>query len=248
MRSTDERRHLVVLLPALNEEEHIGGLVSEIMRLPLEGVRITALVVDDGSRDRTAEVARAAGAVVVAHPRNRGVGAAFRTGRDWALENGADFLVHMDSDGQVAPREIPLLLAPVRAGEVDLCSGSRFQKGAPAGLSTWKAFGLANVARTVGVLTGYALTDLSCGFRCMSRQVLAIVNPTYDYDYIQETLIQALAAGARVREVPVTVSYDAGDAGMSSRTMRYMSRFFGLTGFALARFYRTRARRLLGLD
>src|SRR5262249_13242318 len=191
--------------------------------------------------------ARAAGAIVVSHPRNRGVGAAFRTGRDWALANGADYLVHMDSDGQVAPREIPLLFAPVQADEADLCSGSRFRSGESEGLSRWKASGLASVARTVGVLTGYTITDLSCGFRCMNRRVLEVVSPTYDYDYIQETLIQALAAGARLREVTVTVSYDEGDAGMSSRTMRYISRFFGLTGFALARFYGTRARRLLGL-
>jgi glycosyltransferase involved in cell wall biosynthesis len=239
---------LWVLLPAFNEAKNIGPVVEGVARVRVEGFTIHPLVVDDGSADDTARVARAAGAEVLSHPRNRGVGAAFRTGRDHALAAGADFVCHMDSDGQILPDEIPRLLDPVRRGEADLALGSRFATGQPpANLARWKALGLTGVARTVGLLTGYRLRDISCGFRCMNRRVLEAVRPTFDYDYIQETLIQALAAGARVVEVPVTVLYgpDTERRSMSGRTLRYGRRFLALTAYGLAGFYRARAGRLL---
>lgn len=240
---------LWVLLPAYNEAANIADVVQRVLAVRIPGVDITALVVDDGSKDATAELARAAGAVVVSHPKNRGVGAGFRTGRDHALAQGADYLLHMDSDGQVPPEEIPLVFGPVGAGEADLALGSRFLDGArPENMDGWKAWGLNQMARTVGVATGYRLSDLSCGFRCMNRRILEAVHPTFDYDYIQETLIQALAAGARVVEVPVTIKYEKDPVrkGMSGATLRYTRRFFGLTAWSLANFYKERARRLLG--
>lgn len=240
---------LWVLLPAYNEAANIADVVRRVRTVHIPGVEITPLVVDDGSKDQTAELARQAGAVVVSHPKNRGVGAGFRTGRDYALEHGADFLLHMDSDGQVPPEEIPLLYAPVAAGEADIALGSRFLEGArPENMDGWKAWGLHTMARTVGVATGYRLSDLSCGFRCMNRRVLEAVRPTFDYDYIQETLIQALAIGARVVDVPVTIAYEKEPVrkGMSGATLRYTRRFFGLTAWSMANFYVTRARRVLG--
>jgi hypothetical protein len=115
----------------------------------------------------------------------------------------------------------------------------------PPGLDRWKVLALGGMARAVGVVTGYRLTDLSCGIRCMNRRVMEAVNPTFDYDYIQETLIQALAAGARIEDVPVTPLYDDAHVkpGMSSRTLRYGRRFLGLTSYALYHFYR---KKLLG--
>jgi glycosyltransferase involved in cell wall biosynthesis len=240
---------LWVLLPAHNESANIAEVVAGVRAVHIDGVDVHALVVDDGSRDDTAALARAAGAEVISHPRNRGVGAAFRTGRDHALAAGADFLIHMDSDGQVLPAEIPRVAGPVLGGEADLALGSRFSTGEPPrNLERWKAFGLTSIARTIGLLTGYRLTDISCGFRCMNRKVMEAARPTFDYDYIQETLIQALAIGARVVEVPVTVLYEHEPArpGMSARTLRYGRRFLGLTAFGMANFYRARARRLIG--
>jgi glycosyltransferase involved in cell wall biosynthesis len=232
-----------VLLPAFNEAAGIASLIARIKAVTIEGVALSPLVVDDGSRDETAALARAAGAEVLSHPKNRGVGAAFRTGRDWAWNQGVEFIVHMDSDGQLLPEELPRLIAPVIRGEADLASGSRFLAESKAThLERKKALALSAVARGVGLLTGTRLTDLSCGFRCMNRKVLQAVSPSYDYDYIQETLIQALAARARIVEVPVTALYpeDGKATGMSRRTLRYGSRFLGLTGLSLLRFYRTR--------
>jgi glycosyltransferase involved in cell wall biosynthesis len=238
---------LCVLLPAFNEAANIGAVVEGVRNVHLAGVTITPLVVDDGSRDQTVAVATRAGATVVSHAANRGVGAAFRTGLDWALADGADYLVHMDSDGQILPREIPLLYGPVAAGEADLALGCRFRGPAPEHLDRWKAVALTSLARTVGLLTGYRLHDISCGFRCMNRTVMQAVRPTFDYDYIQETLIQALAQRARIIEVPVTVLYEEepARAGMSARTLRYGRRFVGLSAWSLINFYRERARQLV---
>jgi hypothetical protein len=155
----------------------------------------------------------------------------------------------MDSDGQVDPAEIPLVFGPVFRGEADLALGSRFVGGRrPEHLDGWKAFGLSTAARGIGLATGYQLSDISCGFRCMNRRILEAVRPTFDYDYIQETLIQALAAGARVVDVPVTVFYEEEPArpGMSGRTLRYSRRFLMLTAYSMANFYRSRAGQLLG--
>jgi glycosyltransferase involved in cell wall biosynthesis len=237
-------QRLYVVLPAFNEARNIGGVVRDVRALAIPGVALTALVVDDGSKDETARLAEEAGARVLRHPQNRGVGAAFRTGLLQAREDGVEYLVHMDSDGQFLAEDLPRVAEPVLAGRADLSLGSRFVPGVPPppGLDRWKALALGAVARGVGLLTGYHLTDLSCGLRCMNRKVIDAVNPTFDYDYIQETLIQALAAGARVEDVPVTPLYDEAHVkpGMSSRTLRYGRRFLGLTSFALFNFYKTR--------
>ena len=240
---------LWVLLPAYNEAANIADVVRRVLAVRIEGVEVRALVVDDGSKDDTAQLAEGAGAEVVRHPKNRGVGAGFRTGRDHALAQGADYLLHMDSDGQVLPEEIPLVFAPVHSGEADFVLGSRFLQGArPEHLDAWKAWGLHTLARTIGIATGYRLSDLSCGFRCMNRRILEAVRPTFDYDYIQETLIQALGAGARVVEVPVTVKYEKDPVrkGMSGATLRYTRRFLALTAWSMANFYKARAQHLLG--
>ena len=233
---------LCVLFPAHDEAESIAGLVARARAVALPGVDVTLLVVDDGSTDDTGALAERAGATVLRHARNRGVGAAFRTGRDWALAHGFDFLVHLDADGQLLPEELPLVVTPVLRGDADLALGSRFIGKPPPNLGRWKALALAGAARGVALATGYRLSDMSCGFRCMNRHVMQSVRPTFDVDYIQETLIQALAVGARVVAVPVTVYYATSPSrkGLSKRPLRYGSRFLGLTAFALLDFYRRR--------
>jgi glycosyltransferase involved in cell wall biosynthesis len=242
-------KKLCVLLPAFNEAKNIAGVVRRVRAVKIDGVDITALVVNDGSRDRTGELAEEAGATVVSHPRNRGVGAAFRTGINWAREQGFDYLIHMDSDGQVMPEEIPKVFAPVARGAADLALGSRFIGGHPENMEGWKALALRSMAITIGALVGRSLSDVSCGFRCMNRKVLDALEPSYDYDYIQESLLQAIGSGARCVDVAVTVHYEADPAnraGMSKRVFRYTSRFVGITARSLGDLYLRRARSLIG--
>ena len=111
---------LSIVIPALNEEQHIQHVLGSLPRR-LEGIdSIEYLVVDDGSTDRTSETACAAGAQVVRHARNRGVGAAFQSAVQYALENGADLMVGIDADSQFDPGEIPALVRPVLDGRADM--------------------------------------------------------------------------------------------------------------------------------
>ncbi len=240
--SVGNDKHLAVILPAYNEAKNIARVVKGVRAVQIPGVKISVVVIDDGSIDDTATLARDAGAQVLVHPRNRGVGAGFRTGLDWALEHGADLLLHMDSDGQVLAEEIPLLVDPVLHGLADVALGCRFLRGRPENLAMWKATALRGMAQLVGLVTGYRLHDLSCGFRCMNRRIMQEIRPTFDYDYIQETLIQALAHRARIVEIPVTVLYEVEPqrVAMSSRVWTYGRRFMALTGYSLLQFYRQR--------
>ncbi|MHC4294860.1 MAG: glycosyltransferase family 2 protein [Planctomycetota bacterium] len=121
-----EERHLVVIMPALNEEATVG---ETIRRIPQEipGVAsIDVMVVDDGSTDGTVREARSAGAIVLSHPAHRGLGAAFQSGLSRSLEMGADLIVSIDSDGQFDPQTITELIAPVVSGDADFATASRF--------------------------------------------------------------------------------------------------------------------------
>jgi glycosyltransferase involved in cell wall biosynthesis len=238
-----------VLLPAFNEAANIGRVVGSVLALRIPDVEITALVVNDGSADDTARLAATAGARVLSHERNRGVGAAFRTGLDFARQEGVEFLAHMDSDGQLLATDIPRVLLPVQLGLCDLALGSRFVKGTapPAHFARWKGLALGSVSQGVGFLTGYELSDISCGLRCMNRTVIEAIRPSVDYDYIQETLLQALAARVRICDVPVTALYEAeGNKGMSGRTLRYSRRFLKLVASGLFQFYSVRGREYVG--
>ena len=121
---------------------------------------------------------------------------------------------------------------PVAAGACDLAIGSRFAGERPDGMAGWKQSALTGFARGVSALMGHRLRDLTCGYRCMNRKVIAALHPTFDYDYITESLVQAAAAGARICEVPVTVLYPPDHGGMSRRVLRYSSRLLGTTAYA----------------
>jgi glycosyltransferase involved in cell wall biosynthesis len=233
---------LYVIMPAFNEAAMIGSLIRRLLSCDFPGASVAALVVDDGSTDGTGSRARDAGALTVVHPRNLGVGAALRSGLARARKDGADYMAHIDADGQLLPEELPRLFSPVRSGDCDLAVGSRFLPGQPPPrMASWRRNTLAGIARGVGLLTGYPLTDISCGMRCMNRKVMDVMRPSFDYDYIQETLLQALACRVVIREFPVTAQYGAEhEGGLSQDVLRYGGRFVLLTAHGLVQFAWTR--------
>jgi len=234
-----------ILLPAYNEANHIGQLIDQIQHVKNNLPNLVILVVNDGSSDQTGPIAQRNGAVVLSHPRNQGVGAAFRTGIEWALKEGFDYLLHMDSDGQISPSDIPSLTNPVINGEFDLALGSRFKQGRrPLNMSPWKAWALYTAARIIGLLTGYNLSDISCGFRCMNREVMQNLKPHFNYDYIQESLIQALAMRPHLIEVTANVHYDTIQKGMAKHVMRYCWNFVLITFYAMTNFYLFKIKRV----
>lgn len=197
---------LVVQIPALNEEQSIEAVLASIPRQMDSIDEIVLLVVDDGSRDRTAELARAKGAIVVSHPQNRGVGAAFRTGIAKSTELGADIVVTIDADGQFNPADIPRVIAPIIGGTADFVSASRFMDPAliPEMPAT-KRWGNHFIARWVSSMVGQRFYDVSCGFRAYSRNAFLRLNLLGNFTYTHEVFLTLAFADVSIMEVPVKV-------------------------------------------
>ena len=197
---------LLIYLPALNEAERIAGVIQSIKQqdLPL-GADI--LVVNDGSTDNTKALALEAGAQVVSHPTNRGVGSAFQSAQEYALEHNYDYLVSMDADGQFDPIEIPMLLAPLMENGHILTLGTRFHNGRPEHMSAIKYRGNHWVNSIIGGIGGMKLADASCGFRAYSREALLRLNLQGQFTYTHETILDLLNKGCSIAQVPITVQY-----------------------------------------
>jgi glycosyltransferase involved in cell wall biosynthesis len=207
MESISTQLSLIIYMPALDEEVNIQRVLANLPR-SLEGVySIQYLVVNDGSVDRTAELAYEAGAQVVSHQRNRGVGAAFQSAVQFALENEADILVGIDADGQFDPAEIPILIAPILSDRADMVVGNRFSFGKPENMSEIKYWGNHRVARLVSSICDQDFQDVSCGFRAYSRKALYHLNLFAQFTYTHEAILSLMFQGLKVVEHPIKVKY-----------------------------------------
>jgi len=202
-----KKNKLIIYLPALNEENNIQRVIANLPR-SLDGIEIIQiLVVDDGSVDKTGELAYASGAQVVSHGKNRGVGAAFHSAIQFALENEADILVGIDADGQFDPNEISLLIKPILENKTDMVIGNRFSYGIPADMSRVKFLGNQSVAKIISTITGQAFQDVSCGFRAYNRESLLRLNIFGEFTYTHETILSLMYQGLRIIELPIKVKY-----------------------------------------
>lgn len=194
----------ILIIPAHNEAENIGGVIAEIAALKLP---TDLLVVDDGSSDRTASIAERRGARVVRLPFNLGYGAAVQTGLLYAATNGYDACVLIDGDAQHDPKYIPALLAPLAAGEADLALGSRFLGRADYSIPLGRRLGMIVFSKLASVFTHQQITDPTSGFQAIgSRLMKFFVNDNYPYDFPDaDTLIRLYFAGFKIKEVPVTI-------------------------------------------
>ena len=203
---------LIILIPAYNEEETIASLMEQIPE-SFSGVNdVITLVVDDGSTDHTALQAKEAGAKVVSHTHNRGVGSAFNTGLTTALEMGADILVNIDADGQFSPLEIPLLIKPILGGRADFVAGDRFTQSdggheKPEEMPAVKFWGNKQMSRLISMLAGQNFNDVSCGFRAYSKEAMLRLNLTGKFTYTQETFLDLASKELRIDTIPVNVKY-----------------------------------------
>lgn len=197
---------LIVLLPALNEEQTVATVIASIPKNILGVTDQEVIVVDDGSSDQTASRAAAAGATVVSHGWNRGLGVAFQTGVDAALRHGADIIVTIDADGQFSPSDIPTLVKPLIDHRADVVTASRFLDPALVPEMPWiKRWGNQRVAKLVSFLSGQKLADAACGFRAYSREAVLNLNLFSRFTYTQETLLNLIFKGFRVQEIAVKV-------------------------------------------
>jgi glycosyltransferase involved in cell wall biosynthesis len=186
-----------IVIPAYNEERNIGRVIDS---LRAEGWR-NLLVVDDGSSDRTAEIARRKGAEVLVHPKNLGLGAALRSGFRRALELGADAVVTFDADGQHDAKDVRKLVEAL--GEADAVIGVRKSLGIPL----HKKFGNFALNVLTFMLTGI-YTDSQSGSRALSRRALQkLVIKGNRYEVSSEIILRVSQMGLKWKEVPVTCYY-----------------------------------------
>jgi glycosyltransferase involved in cell wall biosynthesis len=203
----------VVFVPAWNEEENLPGVLDDLKAgLP----DVDVLVVDDGSTDRTAEVAREHGAEVVSLGTNQGLPVGIATGYRWALEHGYRFCGRVDADGQHPVPELARLLALVRSGRCDVAVGSRFVSGdgyAPYRYKPDKArrFGTAVLRRAMGVVLGRPFGDATSGLYAVNAAALPLLAKPFTTEAPEvEALIRITDAGLRLEEVPVNMAPRAG--------------------------------------
>jgi glycosyltransferase involved in cell wall biosynthesis len=230
---------VVLFLPAHDEEATVAEVVARVPELVL-GRRVECLVVDDGSADRTAELAAAAGATVLSEGANRGLGAAVRTGLAAAVERGAAAVAFCDADREYDPGELDRLVAPILEGRADYVVGSRFAGQIRRMLPRRR---LGNLALT-GLLRFVArapIGDGQSGFRALSGAAAADAEIVHDYNYAQVLTLDLLAKGYRYLEVPI--GYRFRTTGRSFvRPLRYLRRVLPAVWRELERHHRARGK------
>ena len=198
------RGKIAILVPAYNEAESIGQ-VLDLMPSEVCGVETAVLVVDDGSRDGTGDVAAKHGAIVARHVINRGGGAALRTGYRLMVDSGAEIVVTLDADGQHLPSEMERLVKPVLDREVDVAHGSRVLGEADDNHFA-RELGIVFFNRLVSAITRTKVSDCSNGYRAVRATVLPQLVLRQEQFHTSEFMIEAIKRGIPAKEVPVTVA------------------------------------------
>jgi glycosyltransferase involved in cell wall biosynthesis len=205
----------VAVVPAFNEEQNVGRVVDEIRAVD---PALDIVVVDDGSFDRTAAVAREHGAAVVRLPFNLGIGGAVQTGFRYAFERGYDVAVRLDGDGQHDPAQLDRILTPVVSGEADIAVGSRFAApGDGYRSSRSRRVGIRVLAWVVSRIVGRRVTDTTSGFQALNRRAIELFAQDYPHDY-PEVEATIMVSRHRLRSVEVPVEMRERGGGRSSIT------------------------------
>jgi len=224
---------LIIQIPCYNEEKTLPQTVADIPR-QISGIdTVEILVIDDGSTDRTAEVARDIGVDhIIRNKMNMGLARAFRRGLDACLKHGADIIVNTDGDNQYAGKDIPKLIAPILAGEAELVIGDRQTAQIPH-FSRMKKFLQWFGSFVVRRLSGINVPDAVSGFRAISREAAIKLNIVSYYSYTIEMIIQAGKKQMSVAHLPV----DTNPETRESRLFKSIPKFLELQLSIMIRMY-----------
>lgn len=231
---------VVVVVPAFNEEHSLGAVLDELRcQLPSADV----VVVDDGSTDRTGEVAQTRGVGLIRLPFNCGIGVTMQTGYLLARRNNYDVAIQVDGDGQHDPAELERLIAPIVHDTADVVIGSRFLCDGGDKSTAARRAGIAWLAAIISRLSGQRITDPTSGFRAANRAAISAFAADYPNDYPEpEVIVPLCRRGFRISEVPVTMRERQG--GKSSITaLRSVYYMLKVTLSILVGLFRTTARR-----
>lgn len=226
-------RKLIIQIPAYNEANHLPETIACLPKT-VPGIDVVEyLVIDDGSSDGTSDVARDLGVHhIVRHRRNRGLAAAFRSGIEKAMAEGADVIVNTDADNQYEGADIPALVAPIVEGRADVVIGDR-GVGDNAHFGPVKRLLQRLGSTTVRKLSGVDINDAVSGFRAMTREAASRIHVTTEFSYTTEMLIQT----GRKRMAVVSVPVRTNGPIRPSRLFNSIPQFIMNTGATILRAY-----------
>jgi len=217
------KRRIWILIPAFNEKANLTEVIPGIPGT-IDGHEIQVAVIDDGSHDGTAEIARSCGALVVPHLVNIGGGAALKTGYLLALKHDPVAIVTMDADGQHRPSDLPILLAEVLSGHADLVIGSR-AIGSSADYSRLRSAGVVVFSKLINLLAGTSITDCASGFRAFSGRFLETCRLEQTQYHTSEAIIEASKHHLKIAEVPIRIEARHSGKSKKGANMLYAFRF-----------------------
>ena len=219
---------LVVVIACYNEAANIGAVLDEVPE-QISDVPVSLLVIDDGSTDKTTEVAQRHGALVCTLSANRGHGVALRLGYRIAREGGARYIGTLDGDGQWDPADLPEMVQILEADQADFVLGSR-ELGQTENTDAFRNLGVKFFARTISLLTACKITDTSSGLRLMRAELTGTVTQTQPQYQTSELLIGALLQGYRVAEVPTVMRQRMSGQSRKGRNLAYGLRYARVIG------------------
>lgn len=232
---------LVIVSICMNEAKTVAELVKRIPK-KYDGVNdVDICIVDDGSKDGTADIAKKAGAIVYSDGANKGLAYRFREVIDIALQRGADVLVNIDGDLQFRPEDIPHFVAPVVKNQADFVAADRFtdpktgEQRRPKNMPAGKYYGNKLGARVVSNFSRQKFNDVTCGFRAYNRQALFALNLNSTHTYTQESFQIIAAKRMRIKTIPTHVTYFK---GRKSRVVKSLVSYIAVSSLNILRAYR----------
>jgi glycosyltransferase involved in cell wall biosynthesis len=216
--------HVIVMIPAYNEEQSIGEVINKIPKL--ESHKISILVINDGSTDKTEEISRSLGAIVINNPKNLGLGASLKIGLNEAVSLGADIIVNIDADGQYNAEDIPKLIEPIINKQADLVLANRFSQ-MNYKMPLIKRWGNRFTSWFVRKLSNTNVQDCQTGFRAISRRLAETLKVLLKggYTYTQEMIIHAKFNGFEIVEIDTVFNARRyGESRLISNVFSYFSK------------------------
>jgi len=205
------KKKIIIVVPAYNAEKTLESVIKRIPKNFMKKI-YEIILVDDGSKDKTYQVAKKLGLKIIKHLKNKGYGSAQKTGFSAALKDGADFVILLHSDGQYAPEYLPKIIKPLLNSECDAVFGSRMLGGSVlnGGMPVHRYIGNKFLTSIENIIFGMNISEFHSGYRAYSKKALENINFDLDsnsFVFDSEILVQIKDKGMKIGEVPIPTFY-----------------------------------------